>query len=299
MKLLVADVRGGEVRPVLEKSDQTRLGRGFYESHLLQPDAIAHTARAVAEFAAMAAGLGSTPPRVIGTSAARDARNAAELAAAILQASGLALEVITGEQEAEFAYRGVSSDSALAGLPLLILDVGGGSTEFIVGHGPERRFAQSFGIGSVRLLEQFPLGDPPCAAELAACRRHVRAFLEREVRASLDPALAAVRVGGELSLIGTGGATTILARMEQRMEDFDRAHIEATRLSRGRVVEWNDRLWSLPFAERRALPGLPPKRADVILFGAAIYEGVMECFGLAELRVSTRGLRFGALLAQS
>ncbi|MBM3877352.1 MAG: Ppx/GppA family phosphatase [Verrucomicrobia bacterium] len=297
VKLLVADVGTAVVQPVLEKSEQTRLGRGFYKTRLLQPDAIAHTARAVAGFSAEAMALGSTPPRVLGTSAARDALNATELAAALRNASNLPLEVITGEQEADFAFRGVTSDPALRDSPLLILDVGGGSTEFIVGRGEDRRFARSFELGSVRLLEQFPIGDPPCAAELAACRRHVRSFLDREVRLQLEPALAAARRDGTLSLVGTGGATTILARMEHRMTDFDRARIEALRLSRDRVTDWTNRLWALPLAARKELPGLPPKRADVILFGAAIYEGVMECFEIPDLRVSTRGLRFGALMA--
>ncbi|MBI3874383.1 MAG: prepilin-type N-terminal cleavage/methylation domain-containing protein [Verrucomicrobia bacterium] len=245
VKLLVADVRGGEALPVLEQSEQTRLGRGFYQTRRLQPDAIAHTAKAVADFAARAGELHSAPPRVIATSAARDALNAPELADAVLRASGLALEVITGDQEAVFAFRGVSSDPTLAGKPLLILDVGGGSTEFILGEGDETKFCRSFPIGSVRLIEELSPSDPPAHGELASCRRRVKEFLDGEIRATLAPALqtASNRAGGVL-LVGTGGTTTILARMEHRMSDFDRARIEAPHRTRARVAEQCERLWS-------------------------------------------------------
>lgn len=296
VKLLVADVRGGEVLPILEQSEQTRLGSGFYQTKKLQPTAIAQTARVVAEFAARAKELRSSAPRVIATSAARDALNANELADDVRHASALPLEVITGEQEAMLVFRGVGSDPALAGRPLLILDVGGGSTEFIIGDAGRQSFAQSFPLGSVRLLEVFPPSDPPSAHELAACRRHLREFLDREVFPPLSPVLDAARRAGEVLLVGTGGTTTILARLEQRLTDFDRARIEATRLARDRVTAHAESLWRLPLAQRRELPGLPPKRADVILFGAAIYEAVMEVFGFEEVCVSTRGLRFGAVL---
>jgi exopolyphosphatase/guanosine-5'-triphosphate,3'-diphosphate pyrophosphatase len=299
VKLLVAEVRGVDVSPVLERSEQTRLGRGFYPSHVLDATAIADTARAVAEFSAVAKEHGAAPLRVLGTSAARDARNAADLARAVRELSGLPLEVITGEQEADFAFCGACTDPALASAPLLILDAGGGSTEFIVGRGGRRHFAHSYPLGSVRLLEGTRLDDPPTASQRAAARAGIRSFLEQQVRADVQAALAAAGGAGPVTFVGTGGAATILARMEQRMADFDRARIEATRLPRAAVCEWTERLWRLPLAARREVPGLPPKRADVILFGAAIFEAVMECFALPELRVSTRGLRFGALLGDT
>jgi len=146
----------------------------------------------------------------------------------------------------------------------------------------------------VRLLEATRLTDPPAPAELAALRAQVRSFLDHEVRPQLAPHLA--RLTPALPcLVGTGGTTSILARLELQLSDYDRDRIEATRFTAERLRWHVERLWKLPLAERRELPGLPPKRADVILFGAAIYEAVMEGFGLAELRVSTRGLRFAAV----
>ena len=161
VKVLVADVTGREVRPLWEESKQTRLGQGFYPAHVLQPGPIASSSKAVAEFAAKAAEFGASPPRVIATSAARDAVNRTELTTAIRNACGLSVRVISGDEEAGYVFLGVASDPVLAQEPLLLLDVGGGSTEFILGQGDEKYFSQSFPLGTVRLVEQVPHDDPP------------------------------------------------------------------------------------------------------------------------------------------
>jgi exopolyphosphatase/guanosine-5'-triphosphate,3'-diphosphate pyrophosphatase len=284
VKVLVADVTGREIQPICEQSQQTRLGQGFYETHRLKPDAIAATATAVAGFAAMAREARAALIRVIATSAAREAVNREELTAAIEQAAGLKVEVISGEQEAELGFQGVTTDPQLAQAPLLLMDVGGGSAQFIFGQAGRTRFRHSFPLGSVRLLETIPCSDPPKPAELAACRQWLKEFLQREVRPKLtaniaedrgggqsrstsgavserdgllSPALsskggeggttrrfvgfmpllgsAVAGSGGEVQLVGVGGAATILACMEAKLEAFDRARIEATRLSAARV----------------------------------------------------------------
>jgi exopolyphosphatase/guanosine-5'-triphosphate,3'-diphosphate pyrophosphatase len=296
IKLLVADVAGEEVNPVWEGSVQTRLGQGFYETRRLQPAPIAQTADAVAVYAATAREHKASDIRVIATSAARDALNPKDLLQAIHVASGLSVEIISGEQEAGWAFRGVTTDPNFARQPLLLLDVGGGSTEFILGQGGQTHFSQSFPLGTVRLLEKIPHGDPPTAAELAACREWLKTFLNETVRPQLAPALARETKLGRIELVGTGGTTSILARMESRLESFDRKRIEATRLSRAQVQARVNHLWALPLAQRKLTVGLPKKRADVILTGVAIYEAVMQQFDFAELRVSSRGLRFAAVM---
>jgi exopolyphosphatase/guanosine-5'-triphosphate,3'-diphosphate pyrophosphatase len=294
IKLLLADVAGDLITPVCEESNQTRLGAGFYATRQLPAAAIAKTAAVVAAHAARAAQLGALSVRVIGTSAARDALNSGELAGAIRQASGLNMEVLTGEQEAEWVFRGVASDPKLAGAAVLVLDVGGGSSEFIVGENSVPQFRASYPLGTVRLLEQLKPGDPPGLEALARCRAVLRDFLEEQVAPALQPALG--RCGGPPQLVGTSGTAAILARMEARAADFDRRQIESTVLSLSRVREMLEAQWQLPLASRRKIPGLPPDRADVIATGIAIYEAIMERFGFVRLRVSTRGLRYWALL---
>jgi exopolyphosphatase/guanosine-5'-triphosphate,3'-diphosphate pyrophosphatase len=295
VKLLVADVSGGGVQPLEERSEQTRLGRGFYPGRRLQPAAVADTARSVADFAARARELGAVGLRVIATSAARDAVNPAELASAIRAASGLSAEIISGEQEADWVFRGVVTDPAFATEALLIVDVGGGSTEFILGEDGRQQFRHSFALGTVRLMEQLTRSDPPTPEEWLECRGVLRDLLERQVQPAIASELATFSTH-PVKLVGTGGTASIMARIELGLETFDRERIEALRLTREQVRRQRERLWSLSLAERRNLPGLPPDRADVILTGVPIYETLMERFGFSHLRASTRGLRFAALL---
>jgi exopolyphosphatase / guanosine-5'-triphosphate,3'-diphosphate pyrophosphatase len=297
VKLLVADVQGEEVHPVVEESQQTRLGKNFYDTHRLQPDAIAQTANAVAHFANVAREKNSSSIRVIATSAARDAVNPKDLVSAIENASALKLEIISGSQEAEWAFQGATSGTDLAETPLLLLDVGGGSSEFIVGHGGHKSFARSFSIGTVRLMEKIPHGDPPTHKELNESRVWIEKFLRQEVRPELEAVLQTEKKSGAVQLVGTGGTATILARMQLRSDRFEREQIEATRLSLQQIRTHLENLWNLPLAQRKEIPGLPKSRADVILPGVLIYAAVMEEFDFTELRVSTRGLRFAAVMS--
>jgi exopolyphosphatase/guanosine-5'-triphosphate,3'-diphosphate pyrophosphatase len=296
VKLLVADVAGHEATPVLEESQQTRLGKDFYETHRLQAEAITRTARAVASLAGKARGLQTASIRVVATSAARDAKNAGDLTAAIQAAAGLPTEIISGEQEAEWSFQGVTTETRFAGASLLILDVGGGSTEFILGRDRRRLLARSFPLGTVRQLETFPVSNPPTATEFAACRDGLLAYLRDQVQPQLAATLASAALPGPLRLVGTGGTTSLLGRMELQLTSFDRAAIESVQLSLDRLRTLRDELWSLPLAQRQALPGLPANRADVILTGIAIYAAVMEVFAIPQLNISTRGLRFAAVL---
>jgi len=300
VKLLVADVSRGRVEPILEDNRQTRLGRGFYETRNLQPVAIAQTALAVGEFSKAARRLGAMSVRVVGTSAARDAQNADALIAAVEKACGTKFEVISGEQEAEWSFHGAMSNPKLAREPVLLLDVGGGSTEFILGQGDEIHFRHSYPLGAVRLMEKIPHSDPPKPGERATCWEWVEKFLNLKVREALEPALTrevkqhtqhhAVR------LVGVGGTASVLTRIENGKDDYDRERIEATRLSAKQVRHWSEQLWHVSLAERRQIKGMPKERADVMLTGVLIYEAFMESFEFNELRVSSRGLRFAAVM---
>ncbi len=291
VKLLVADIEGAQARPVFEHGEQTRLGLGFFETRILQPGPLAKTAAAVAGYARKAVELGATITRVIATSAARDALNREELTSLVHGASGLPVEVITGDQEASYAFTGALSGSAVPAGSTLVLDVGGGSTEFVLGEGTRMKFRHSLKLGTVRLFEQRPPADPPTLENLSGFRASAKSLIEGEpadsLRGQLNPGTR---------LIGTGGTPAILARVHLQLGSWEPARIEANPLSLGDILSLREKLWTLPLAERRMLPGLPPDRADVILAGVVIFETVMEVFGFETLTISTRGLRFGALL---
>jgi exopolyphosphatase/guanosine-5'-triphosphate,3'-diphosphate pyrophosphatase len=295
VKLLVASVDGRSVHPVLEESKQTRLGQGFYETHQLQKSAIEQTAKAVAEFVEHARRLNPASIKIIATSAARDAANKETLIGALETATRLKVIVITGEQEAEWAFQGVTSDAALTGKTLLVMDVGGGSTEFIYGSNQHATFSRSFSIGTVRLLEQLKISDPPLPAERSECERVVRRFLETEVWPSLEPEIKKPGLSSPF-LVGTGGTISILSRIELQLRGFDRELMEKVKLTHTQIKGEKKRLWSLPLDKRKEIIGLPPNRADVILTGVVIFDQVMDLLGLETLNVSTRGLRFAALM---
>lgn len=295
VKLLIAEVAGKSVTPIIEESEQTRLGSGFYETHRLQPEAIERTAAAVGRFVKTAGDSGAVSIRVIATSAARDALNQSELVIAIRDASGLKPEIISGEQEADWVYSGVTLNPLVSGQTLLIVDIGGGSTEFILGGQGTPTFRQSFQLGAMRLLARGQISDPPTEVEWQACRRYLQEFLAGKVRPQIGPVLESER-GGPPLLVCTGGTGSIVACMHNRSSRFDRAEIERTQLSYADVEVQRAAVWAKPLAERKKMVGLPPNRADVIVGGLAILAEIMNSLQFQETRVSTRGLRFAALL---
>ncbi|MBL9139629.1 MAG: hypothetical protein JNK85_27415 [Verrucomicrobiales bacterium] len=297
VKMLLGEVRGPAVLPLVERSHQTRLGAGLFETGRLQPDAIARTAGAVQELRAEAEHYGPERIRLIATAAAREAANQDELLEALRQSSGLDTEVITGETEAALAFRGVCTDPRWADRPLLVTDLGGGSTEFIVGKAGVRHFSRSFPLGVVRLFEHIKPSPQPTRNELERSRSLVQAQLRNEILPWVEPAVASVREGGaSLVYVAVGGTAVILARIARALETFDRHRIEAEPISVSSLRQITERLWSLSLAQRREVVGLPPERADILPGGAVIYEGILGTLHLPALQPCTRGLRYAALL---
>ncbi len=297
VKLLVADVHASHVDPVIECSEQTRLGCGFYHNMRLTTQSVARTAEAVAQYADKARALGAVHVRVVATSAAREARNTDHLQSAIRESSDIEIEIVSGADEADLAFRGVASDARLAGRPLLVLEVGGGSTQLVMGRLPKPSFRESISVGAVRLLESIGPAEPPCATDLDRCENAVRSLLSRDAAPRLRNALSACAEAPVA--VAAGGTASVLASMELGLTEFVRERIESVCFDRSGLRRWVDRLWTLPVAKRREIPGLPPERADVIITGAAIFAGLMDCCELPVLRISTRGLRFGALIDQN
>jgi exopolyphosphatase/guanosine-5'-triphosphate,3'-diphosphate pyrophosphatase len=291
VKLLIADLRGDEISPHLETSRQTRLGRGLYSGGKLQAEPIQATVAAVNELLALAKANNCSDTRIIATSAVRDSSNSGEL----LDALGQPVSVLSGDDEARLAFEGVMSCPRLAKSAALVIDVGGGSTEFIVGDTGGMRFHKSLPLGSVRLLERHAISDPPTTGEQEIVHNTIGENLSETSLPGLREQLTVLGQASPLTMIGSGGMAGILAKMELADDDYDRERMESVELPLGRVTAWRERLWSLPLAKRREITGLPKSRADVALYGSLIYEQAMQQLGFAALRISTRGIRFGVL----
>ncbi len=285
VKLLIADSVDHQIYPVTEIASQTRLGQGLYKCAQLQPDAIEATSVAVNDFIKLAESEGVEKLRLIATSAVREASNASQLLAMIDQP----VSILSGDDEARFSFFGVMTDSRFTQNNLLVVDAGGGSTEFTSGNSGGVARYRSISLGSVRLMESFSVNDPPINDQLEAVRNIIDVQLRQVVCSDHW------KRKSDFHLVGVGGVATILAMMELSIEVFDRKEIEKVALSREQAVKWSEKLWSLPLAQRKNICGLPANRADVALYGCLIYERIMFGLGYDHLLISTRGVRFGAL----
>ncbi|MER7049476.1 Ppx/GppA phosphatase family protein [Streptomyces jumonjinensis] len=285
IRLLVADADPvtGTLVDLDRRMTIVRLGQGVDRTGRLAPEALERTFAACREYAAAIKEHGVERIRFVATSASRDAENRAEFTAGVLDILGVEPEVISGEQEAEFSFTGATRE-----LPgheeRLVVDIGGGSTEFVVGR-EHVEAARSVDIGCVRLTERHVRNDPPTAAELAAVRA--------DVEAALDLAERTVPLRDARTLVGLAGSVTTVAGIALDLDAYDSGRIHHARISRERVAEIVRTLAEATHEERLAIPVMHPGRADVIVSGALVLLGVMERIGVSEVVVSEHDILDG------
>ena len=284
-RLLVADVGGGTLEEVARVTKITRLGEGVDERKRLLPVPIARVRNVLTDFRREAEQLGAERTLAVATSAVRDAENGEAFLGEIEWSYGFTTRLLTGDQEAQLTFRGVSLGRDVAA-DTLVIDIGGGSTELVVGGPDGLRFHDSLDLGCVRLTERFLHSDPPTGEELGACAEAVRALLAQRVPGDVRPETA----------IGVAGTITSLAALDLQLAEYDAEQVHGHRLSREGVHAQLDRLASVPLAERREIPALDPDRAPVIVAGAVILREALEHFGLEGLEVSEHDILDGAAL---
>jgi exopolyphosphatase/guanosine-5'-triphosphate,3'-diphosphate pyrophosphatase len=273
VRLLITDRAGRE----LERHMQiTRLGQGVDVAGALHPDAIARTLSVLGEYGALIQKHGVTRVRAAATSAARDAKNSAEFFDAAERALGTRPELLPGADEARFSFLGATTGLDPAQGPFLVVDIGGGSTEFVLGtHAPEQLI--SVDMGCVRMTERHLKSDPPTASELARCAEDVRALLA-QVRAAVD-------VERMRCMVGLAGTITTLGALAQGLVRYDPAKTHHMRITRAQVEALVTKLSSLSVAERRQVM-FEPKRAEVIVGGAMVLLTILRELDIPELMVS-------------
>ena len=283
--LLVAESQGGALQPVLERATVTRLGEGVDRNRRLLDAACQRTLACLARYATELRQRGVTRIAAVGTSALRDASGGQEFLAHASDLLGVVPRVIDGREEAHLTFRG-----ALSGLTqdgnVTVFDIGGGSTEIIVGSvaagARTISAAVSLNIGSVRLFERHVRSDPPSADQLQR--------VENDIALALA---GAPPLATGATLIGVAGTVTQLAALEFELAQYDAARVHGSKLTLASVERLATRLAALDLAGRRALPGMHPARADVLVVGSAIARAVLRWSGAAEVIVSDRGVRWG------
>jgi exopolyphosphatase/guanosine-5'-triphosphate,3'-diphosphate pyrophosphatase len=275
----------GEVQVIADLSRITRLGRGVDSTGQLDHESAALTLAAIAEFAQRARALGVEKVVGVATAALRDVRDGADFIAEVKSRAGVDLEIITGETEAELSYLAVMKGLALDPIAkVLIVDIGGGSTELIRAQAGRKLDLVSLQLGSVRLTERLVHHDPPTAREAA------------ELRLTIGDALQ--QLGWDFVpdiMVGIAGTVTTVCAVALGLATYDSKIVHGHRLSHEDVIAEIARFASLTLADRKGLPGLEPGRADVIFAGAAILERIMAHFQLKEVVVSDQGVRWGLL----
>jgi exopolyphosphatase/guanosine-5'-triphosphate,3'-diphosphate pyrophosphatase len=285
-RLLVADVSGKRVEPLERISTVTRLGRGVDLSGRLSSEAIEDVCAAISDYVGLIEKLGAEAVETIATSAVRDAGNGGAFIAELRERFALSARVIDGEEEARLTYLGATHEAPPA-VPTVVIDIGGGSTELIVGHGDEVSFHDSMQVGVVRHSERHISSDPPTASELEGLAADVRGSIER----SLGGGARAERG------IAVAGTPTSLAAVEQRLEPYDPSKVHGHVLALPKIQRTLSRLASLPLSERVQVPGLHPDRAPTIVAGVVILIEVMRAFELDEITVSEHDILYGTAIA--
>jgi exopolyphosphatase / guanosine-5'-triphosphate,3'-diphosphate pyrophosphatase len=285
-RLLVADVSGRQVEPVRRISTVTRLGRGVDLSGHLSNEAIEDVCAAIASYVSQIEELDAEAVETIATSAVRDADNGSAFIAELRERFALSARVLDGEEEARLTYLGATHEAPPT-QPTLVVDIGGGSTELIVGHNSQISFHDSLQVGVVRHSERHLTSDPPTPGELEALAADVRGSIER----SLGSGLRAERG------IAVAGTPTSLAAVEQALEPYDPAKVHGHVLVLPAIQRMLSRLASLPLSQRVEVPGLHPDRAPTIVAGVVVLVEAMRAFGLEEVMVSEHDILYGTAIS--
>jgi exopolyphosphatase/guanosine-5'-triphosphate,3'-diphosphate pyrophosphatase len=281
--LLVGESQAsGRLRVLHDACGFGRLGRGLDRSGVLAEEAIARSLDILREYRAVIDRLEVDAVAAVGTQALREARNSEAFTVPATEILQIPIEIIAGHREAALVYRAVATEfPALASAPVVVADVGGGSTEVIVaGSGGVTSF-DSVPIGSVRLAERHLHGDPPAPGEVQA------------LFADIDRALSGLALPAEVRVVGTAGTATSIAAIAQALRVYERERVHGFTMPVEAVAQQLSRLLSLTLEERRALPGLEPQRADVIAAGVAIFARLLQRVRARDFMISDCGVRWG------
>jgi exopolyphosphatase / guanosine-5'-triphosphate,3'-diphosphate pyrophosphatase len=286
-RLLVGEVEDGRIDEIVRRSTVTRLGRGVDLSGQLSAEAIEAACEAIAEYVEICRAEGVEKTAAIATSAVRDASNGSAFVAELRERFALSARVLDGEEEARLTYRGATVGGPPAA-PTLVIDIGGGSTEMVVGTGEEVAFHASLQAGVVRHTERHFSGDPPTAVEMEA--------LAGDIRGLIDEALDAHDEARAAAGIAVAGTPTSLAAVELGLEPYDPSRVHGHVLALETIQRLLSRFASAPLPERAAIPGLHPDRAPTIIAGAVILIEAMRAFGLERVQVSEHDILYGVAL---
>ncbi len=286
---LIAELRNaGRFRVLEDLASITRIGQGVDKTGLISPEGEERSLQTLRHYAQICENLGVEEITAVGTSALREARNSREVRSRWRERLGIEVRVISGEQEAAYAFSAIARGLSVAGRELLVIDIGGGSTEFIRGGDTGVTETVSVALGSVRLTERYLRSDPVRLEEFDA----LTAAIDHELEQLPEELLKSSR---GLTLIGIAGTFTTLAAVDKKLLHYSHHQVHGSSLHLAEVQRQVRLFRDSSVAERKQIPGLEPKRADVILAGARLIERIMEVFSADRVIVNDQGVRYGLL----
>jgi exopolyphosphatase / guanosine-5'-triphosphate,3'-diphosphate pyrophosphatase len=287
IRLLVADVENGTLHDLDRRMEIVRLGQGVDRTGQIAPEALRRTLAALEVYARRIRELGASRVRMVATSATRDAANRNDFVDGVVTTLGVEPVVITGAQEAALSYDGATRELRYGNAqpPYLVVDIGGGSTEFVLGNDDGVIDARSVDIGCVRMTERYFSSDPPTGAEVSAVRADIDAAIDVVAR---DVALDRAR-----TVCAVAGTATTIAGMALGLPAYDAAAIHHARVKAGEVRSISDQLLAMTHDERAAIPVMHPGRVDVIAAGALVLRAVADRTGVDEIVASEHDILDG------
>lgn len=285
VRLKIATLVRHRLESILEDREVTRLGEGVFRDGILSPDSMAATVKVLRRFHRAMQNAGTDQVRVVGTSALRDARNSRAFLEWVRSATGWRVEIISGLEEARLIHLGIVSLQRVVASPVLMIDLGGGSCELTISSNGHIRDTVSLPLGAVRLTDEFLRHDPPKKSELL----QLRAFIEREIGRIAD---RIIRSRTKVVIATSGSAAALSALAHAR---YHTKGSRAQSVSRGQMERIAELLTKLSLDERRKLPGVGPRRAEIIVAGAAVFHELLQRCHLSGFRYSPLGLRDGIL----
>jgi len=278
IRMLLAEVKDGEIKNSTKVLEMTRIGKGVNKTKRLSDDAMDRSIDALRKFKDLAIDYGASEIKAIATSAVRDALNKDEFITRVKEELGMEINVISGEKEAELGFAGVIYGNMSKSQDILVIDIGGGSTEFIIGVGNEIKYRTSIDVGAVRMTDKHISTDPISDDEFNN--------LAQDIEKILRDVIVKIKEYNIEEVFGIGGTVTTLAAIDQNLDMYDRNKVHNYKLKTYEIEDMIDRFKSLNNDARKKIRGLQPKRADIILAGSIILYEILKALGVEQIIIS-------------
>ena len=279
--LLIGNMRRGRMEDITQSFEVTRLGKGLHSSGRISNEGINRTLHVLKSYRSLIEQQNIASVHLVGTESLRKAVNKEEFITEVQKEFGWSCSILSGEEEAKFSYTGTTRELMCPDQSAVVIDVGGGSTEIVIGKGDNISFLKSFPVGVVRL------------AETHNSNIRISESARKNILSGLNKTFRNVPFPDKAILIGSGGTITTLVAIKEKMASYDPEQINGYRLKITEMEQIYDELNGMSAVQRLSLPGLLPGREDVILFGTLIFMAIMRAYGVDQILASDRGLRFG------